>query len=97
MRHFYASQAILKHIYEKHKDLIKILNIKNIDELKTIIINVLWKPDEIYLDKYRSNVKYYLKRINDLWINIILIGNIVKTAYLISSKSYKRYRDKRWL
>jgi len=90
------SEDFLRHIYEKHKDLVEMLNIKDMRELKELILNVLQNPDEIHEDKYKNYVKYYLKKINTLWINTVLVYNTVKTAYLISSKSYRRFKEKRW-
>jgi len=50
----------------------------------------------VHADKYRGDVKYYLRRINDLWINVVVVSGAVKTAYLIGLKSYKRLKEKRW-
>ena len=90
------SKDTLRHIYEKHEDLIKILSIKDMEELKEAILDVLQDPDEIHEDKYKNYVKYYLKKINALWINVVLVYNTVKTAYLISPKSYRKFKEKRW-
>ena len=35
------SENTLRHFYEKHKDLVKILNISNMKELKEIILDIL--------------------------------------------------------
>jgi len=90
------SENTLRHIYEKHEDLVKILRVRDVEELKEVILDVLQDPDEIYEDKYKNYVKYYLKKINALWINVVLVHNTVKTAYLISSKSYRKFKEKRW-
>ena len=58
---------------------------------------VLCYPDEIYSDKYRCNVRYFIKKTNDLWVNVIVIDHIVKTAYLISCRTHERFREKKWL
>ena len=64
--------------------------------LREAIANILQNPDETHVDRFKNNVKYYLKRINNLWVNIILEDNTVKTAYLIGSKSYRKFKEKRW-
>ena len=40
-------------------------------ELREAIVNILQNPDETHVDRFKNNVKYYLKRINNLWVNII--------------------------
>ncbi|MDT7890070.1 MAG: nucleotidyltransferase domain-containing protein [Desulfurococcales archaeon] len=31
-----------------------------------------------------------------IWITVILVGDVVRTAYLIGLESYRRFRRKRW-
>jgi hypothetical protein len=38
-----------------------------------------------------------LKKVDGLWLTIIVLENEVRTAYLISSKTYKRFVARRWL
>jgi hypothetical protein len=64
------------------------MNIKSIEELEKLILGVVEAPDEIYMDLF--NVKYFLKKINELYINVIISDDRVKTAYLISPKTYYR-------
>jgi hypothetical protein len=86
---------VLKHIMSKHRDFTAILNVKGIDELKQLIKDVLESPDEVYSDEY--GVKYFLKRINDHWINVVVAEDTVKTAYIIGSRTYRRLRRRKWL
>jgi hypothetical protein len=62
------------------------MNIKSIGELEKLILSVVEVPDEVYMDLF--NVKYFLKKINELYINIIIADDRVKIAYLISPKTY---------
>ncbi len=91
-----VSQATLKHIFEKHQDLIRVLGIDSLEKLREVIVRIVEKPDEIYVDAGRNDVKYYLKKLDDEWITVILVGDEVKTAYLIGLESYRKFRRKRW-
>jgi hypothetical protein len=59
-----------------------------IGELEKLILDVVEVLDEVYMDLF--NVKYFLKKINELYINVITADDRVKTAYLISPKTYHR-------
>lgn len=70
-----AWELFSKNIYEKAKDLE--------NDLKTIAwiseINVIWKPEKninIYLDE---------KKINEFWIDIVLVKNILSNSFLTNS------------
>lgn len=89
-------EITLRHVYEEHQDLIEVLKVKDIIDLRNVLKNILKNPDEVHIDRFRSNVRYYLKKIDDLWVNVVLVGNVAKTAYLISHKSYRRFKEKRW-
>ena len=90
------SRDTLRHVWEKHSDLVEALRIKSLEELLEVITQVLERPDEVHVDRLRSCVRYYLKKLDELWVNVVLVGDTVKTAYLISSKSYRKFREKRW-
>ena len=96
MQKWIIPKSVLNHIYDEHKDLVETLKIRSIMELREAIANILQNPDKTHVDRFKNNVKYYLKRINNLWVNIILEDNTVKTAYLIGSKSYRKFKEKRW-
>jgi hypothetical protein len=74
--------------------MISILNLKGNDLVK-LIINTLENPNQIYIDNRGG--KYFLKKYNELYFNVIVHENIIRTAYLISSKTYLRMVKKRWL
>jgi len=75
----------------------KELKLRSLEELENTIVQILEQPDEVYIDKYRSNVKYYLKKLDKHWVNVVVVNTTVKTAYLINQESYRKFREKRWL
>ena len=54
-------------------------------------------PSEVHQDIHNPSVRYYLRRLNDLWLNMAIQGNEVKTAYIISTKSYNKFKTRRWM
>jgi hypothetical protein len=88
------SENVLRHILRRHRDIARLMNVENARELEKVIANVVEAPDEVYVDLF--NVKYFLKKINELYINVVVVNDTVKTAYLISSKTYHRLRERRW-
>ncbi|MCP8313069.1 MAG: hypothetical protein H3Z53_01670 [archaeon] len=89
------SKNILKHVLRKHRDIAKLIDVKGVEELRRIIADVVENPDEAYMDAL--DVKYFLKKIDELYINIVVLNDTVKTAYLISPKTYYRLRRKKWV
>ncbi len=89
------SENVLRHILRRHRDLTRLMGVKSVEELKEILTNVVEAPDEVHVDLL--NVKYFLKKIDALYLNVIVVNDAVKTAYLISSKTYNRLREKRWV
>ena len=49
----------------------------------------------MHIDAYNPSIKYFLKKVDDLWLIIVALENDVKTAYLISSKTYERFVARR--
>lgn len=84
----------IDHILRKHQEMLSILNLKKNDLIK-LIINTLENPHQVYID-IRGG-KYFLKKCNDLYFNVIVHENIIRTAYLIGSKTYLRMVKRRWL
>ena len=87
-------EGVVKHVLKKHRDFVVMLRVRDVDELKRVIREVVENPDEVHVDAY--GVRYFLKRINDKWINIIVTGDSVKTAYIIGLRTYLRLRERRW-
>ncbi|MEM3437502.1 MAG: hypothetical protein QXP55_03060 [Nitrososphaerales archaeon] len=84
----------LEHILRKHSEMIKLLGLTK-SELMEKIFNVLKAPGEVYRDA--CGAKYFIKKLNSLYLNIIVQGGIIKTAYLIDSKTYLRMARIKWL
>jgi hypothetical protein len=62
-----------------------------------LLCEVLEKPDEAYVDS--SGSKYLLKQTSEagLYLNLIVDEGLVRTAYLINSKTHSRMRRRKWL
>ncbi len=90
-----VSEYVLKHILRKHRDITRLMGIENVEELRKLITSVIEKPDGTYVDTFGT--KYFLKKTDELYFNTIVAGDSVKTAYLISAKSYKRFKEKKWV
>jgi hypothetical protein len=78
-------------------DWIKMLGLSSEAEAKDFLVQVLSRPDEVYRDKVRSDVKYFLRRLNNKFLCIVVVGDEVVTAYLINSEKYVKYRIRRWI
>ncbi|GBC72176.1 hypothetical protein HRbin02_01973 [Candidatus Calditenuaceae archaeon HR02] len=72
------------------------LGLSNNKEIRRYILHVLANPDEVHYDLERRDVRYFLRRINDKFLCVITIATEVATAYLISKRKYKRYKERRW-
>jgi hypothetical protein len=91
-------EEALKHVIRKHGvDFSRVLGINRLDLLKKLIEETLANPDEVHLDAHNPSIKYFLKKVDGLWLTIIVLENGVRTAYLISSKTYKRFVARGWL
>jgi len=89
-------ESVLRHILGKHRDVALMLSIESLAELRDVIIEILRKPDEVHSDRY--GVKYLLRRIDERhWLNVVVQGSSVRTAYIISLETYRKLRRKRWL
>jgi hypothetical protein len=90
-------REVLVHIVRRHgRDFSRLLGINSLDSLKRLLEDALVSPDEVRLDTRSSDVRYFLKKVNGLWLMVVVLEDEVKTAYLISPKTYKRFSSKRW-
>ncbi len=87
-------QTLYLHVKERHRDLLRKLNIQNMNQFIDIVRRVPTNPSEVYINDEGS--VYYLLRINDLYLNVIVVEDIVRIVYLLSMDSYHRMRRRRW-
>jgi hypothetical protein len=60
------------------------------EQLISSIAETLEKPSEVYMDVRCS--KYFLKKLDDLYLNVIIVGDRVKTTYLMGTRTYASQR-----
>jgi hypothetical protein len=89
-----VTEDVVDHVVRKHSETLSLLGLTREDFVK-LLRRVLEEPDEVYVDAY--DFKYFLKKMDDLHLNVIVGEETVKTAYLISQKTHFRMRKKRWL
>ncbi|RLE95802.1 MAG: hypothetical protein DRJ57_06245 [Thermoprotei archaeon] len=70
-----------------------LLGVSSIGELKRLIMDTVANPSEAYAD--RHGVKYFLKKIDERWINVVVAKDAVKTAHVL--RTYRKLRGRRWL
>lgn len=75
-----VTEDVVDHIVRKHSEMLSLLGLDREDFVK-LLCSVLEEPDEVYVDVYDS--KYFLKKTDDLRLNVIVAEETVKTAYLI--------------
>jgi len=71
--------------------------LKSMVEIENYVREVLETPDEVYRDRVRVDVEYYLKKIGKYYLCIVVVADEAITAYFISQEKYYKYRVKRWL
>ena len=49
-----VSENALRHVLRKHRDITRFMGVKNLEELRKIITDVIENPDEVYIDTFRS-------------------------------------------
>ncbi|MBS7649144.1 hypothetical protein KEJ17_05830 [Candidatus Bathyarchaeota archaeon] len=95
---FTVSDNVARHVFRRHRDWVNILGLRDVEDVRAFMVDVLKRPNEVYRDALHSDVRYFLRRISgDHWLCVITVGSEARTAYLISQKKYDRYRAARWL
>ena len=89
-----VTENVISHIQRKHPEVLSLLTLPEKDFFDLLCCTIR-KPDEAYIDSMSS--KYFLKKLNNLYLNVVVDEDMVKTAYLISSKTHYKMRRKRWL
>jgi hypothetical protein len=87
---------VVGHVSRKHSEVLSFLGV-NQEGFFNLLCDVLEKPDEAYVES--SGSKYLLKQTSQvgIYLNIIVDEGVVRTAYLISSKTHSRMRRRKWL
>ncbi len=88
------TREVLDHIQRKHPQMFSMVGLSR-EQLVSSLVQALGNPDEVYVDT--SGSRYCVKRIDALYLNVIVVGETVKTAYLMGNRTYRRMRKTRWL
>jgi len=88
------SSEVVDHIVRKHPQMFSIVGFSK-DQIVITLIHALETPSEVFLDTLGS--KHFIKEVGDVYLNVIVIEDSVKTAYLIGNRTYARMRRARWL
>lgn len=88
------TEDVVDHVIRKHSEVLSLLGLTREGFVK-LLRSSLEEPNEAYMDIHDS--RYFLKRLNDLYLNVVVSSDTVRTAYLISLKTYSRMRKRRWL
>jgi len=85
---------VVDHVERKHPEMLSVMGLTK-HQLISFMVEALEAPIEVYIDTRGS--RYFLKNLNDLYLNIIVTGDTAKTAYLISQRTRQRIGRTRWL
>lgn len=88
------SAEVIDHIVRKHPQMISAVGLRQ-EQLVSYLTRALQAPKEVFLDTLGS--RHFVTAVDELYLNVIVIGDSVKTAYLIGKRSYARMRKARWL
>jgi hypothetical protein len=90
------SEWVVRHRMKRHRDWVGMLKLDSEIDVRNFIMRVLSKPDEVHMDRIRNDVRYFLKRLDDKFLCIVVVGDDVVTAYLLNREKYGRYKVRRW-
>ena len=88
------TDEVIDHMERKHPEMLSLVGFMK-EQLISSIVQTLEKPDEVYVDVRSS--KYFLKKLDDLYLNVIVVGDGVKTTYLTGGRTYTRMGKMKWL
>jgi hypothetical protein len=88
------SAGAIDHVLRKHPQMLSIVGFTR-EELVSTLVRALESPSEVFLDTLGS--KHFILNVGELYLNVVVIGGSVKTAYLIGNRTYARMRKARWL
>lgn len=88
------TSEVIEHVERKHPQMVSLARL-NGERLLSSVIRTLEKPDEVFVDA--RHARYFLMKMDDLYLNVIVTNDIVKTAYLMGERTHKRMEKTRWL
>uniref|UniRef100_A0A7C4FCW5 DUF4258 domain-containing protein n=1 Tax=Thermofilum pendens TaxID=2269 RepID=A0A7C4FCW5_THEPE len=62
--------------------------VESLEKLGKVIRWVVEAPDEVYTDLLGA--KYFRRSAGQLYVNVVVVGDRVRTAYLIGCETYRR-------
>jgi hypothetical protein len=81
---FTVSDNVVKHVFRRHRDWVNMMGLGSVEDVRTFMMDVLRRPDEVYRDIFHDNIRYFLRRVGgDYWLCVITVGSEAHTAYLI--------------
>lgn len=88
------SAEVIDHIVRKHPQMVSAVGLAR-EELVSALVRALESPKEVFLDTIGS--RHFILNVGELYPNVVVIEDSVKTAYLIGNRTYARMRKARWL
>lgn len=85
---------MIDHIVRKHPQMFSVVGSLR-EQVESSLIQALQTPKEVFSDTLGS--KHFVMKVNELYLNVVVIGGSVKTAWLMGNRSYARMRKARWL
>jgi hypothetical protein len=79
-----VTKDVVDHVIRKHSEILSLLGLTRNGFVK-LLRSALEEPSEAYVDVYGS--RYFLRRLNDLYLNAVVSEDALRTAYLISSEN----------
>lgn len=64
------------------------------NNVERFLLHALRSPSKVHRDRFRRDVEYYLVKLDSHYLCIVVVGNVIVTAYLINRE---KYRAKRWI
>jgi hypothetical protein len=90
-----ASEKVVRHIVKRRRDWVGMLRLGSGGE--GLHSSSVARPDEMYGDRVRSDVRCFLRRLDDKRLCVVAVGDEAMTAYLINLEKYvKKYGVRRW-
>jgi hypothetical protein len=85
---------VVDHIERKHPEMLSVMGLAK-HQLISFIVEALEALRQVYVDTDGS--RYFLKNLNDLYLNVVVARGTAKTAYLMSQRTCRRMGKTRWL